>query len=254
MKILFTQEQLDELSAPFDIKEFYEENRGLVAKYISKNTDNYIIEDFDVPKEWYYKNNRNVISWEAQREYSIKQKLEWIKCAFDYVYFTKKYVKIISIDDGIIPFRLYDFQKEMIYSYQKNAFNITLCGRQVGKTQVVAAYILAFATFNQAKTTAVLANKGAQSKEILSRIQLSYELLPSFLKQGVRVYNKTSMTFANRSEIFSAATSPDGVRGKSISLLYGDEFAFVARDTEFYDRYCRHSQVVKSKNHLDFYP
>lgn len=224
--------------APFDIDQFIYENAELVEKYMSKNTMSIEVPDFkDLPKAAFYLGTTNVISSKFDRSglYTTLQKLEYIKCSRDIIYFTEKYVKIISIDDGIIPFKLYRFQKKLLRRYQEFRFNISMQCRQSGKTQTTATYILHYNNFKTAKTTAILANKASQSREILSRIQMSYENLPLFLQQGVTAYNKGSMNFGNRSEIFCAASTSSSVRGKSCSLVYIDECAFIPRDMEFYE-------------------
>lgn len=119
-----------------------------------------------------------------------------------------------------------------------NEDHMFLCGDTLiptHNTTTTASYLLHYATFNLSKSVAILANKASQAREILSRVQLSYEGLPFFLKQGVTVYNKGSMKFSNLSEIFCGSSSSSSIRGKSISLLYIDEAAFLRGDMEFYE-------------------
>jgi hypothetical protein len=220
---------------PFDIADFIRNNKELVKKFLKKNTMKLKVPDFITDKEHYYQNNPMIIRAGCNFEYSDLQKLEYIKCMKDVVYFTRKYIRIISIDDGIIPFNLYPFQEELLEIYQKSRFVISMQCRQSGKTQTTAAFILHFITFVPSKTVAILANKAAQAREILQRIQMSYESLPVFLKRGVRTYNKGSMKFDNLSEAFCAASSSSSIRGRSISLLYIDEAAFLKNDMEFYE-------------------
>lgn len=220
---------------PFDIVGFIKDNKELVKRFLSSDTSKMYVPDFDVNSKHYYKNNVTLLRSGCSFEYEDIQKLEYIKCMRDVVYFTRKYVKIISIDDGLIPFDLYGYQEELLAMYQKNRFVISMQCRQSGKTQTTAAYLLHFATFNPSKTIAILANKASQAREILSRVQLSYEGLPFFLKQGVLTYNKGSTKFANLSEIFCGASSSSSIRGRSISLLYIDECAFLRGDMEFYE-------------------
>ena len=204
--------------APFDVESFIRENDALVKKYMSKDTTGLDIPDFtDLPKQAFYLGTTNLISGQFDRSemYTTLQKLEYIKCSRDIIYFTEKYVKIISIDEGIIPFKLYKFQKKLLRRYDEFRFNISMQCRQSGKTQTTATYIFHYTNFKTAKTTAILANKASQSREILARIQMSYENLPLFLQQGVTTYNKGSMNFSNRSEIFCAASTSSSVRGKS---------------------------------------
>lgn len=228
-------------TAPFDVVLFYNENQKLVKKFLNKNTKKLVIEDWirdEVPETWWYQNKEGVLRANIKGisdYYTNAQKLEWIKCALDVVYFTRKYIKIISIDDGIIPFDLYDYQEESLLLYQKNRFSLNLQCRQSGKTQTVASFICWFSIFHNAKTSAILANKTDQAQEILERIQLSYELLPTFIQPGVKVYNKRSMILGNTSKIFSASSASSAVRGKSISLLFIDEAAFIPNDMQFYE-------------------
>ena len=101
-------------------------------------------------------------------------------------------------------------------------------------TTVAAGYILHQLIFNKSFTVAILANKGAQAREIMERVQMMYEELPFFLQPGVKTWNKGSISLGNKSRAFTAATSSSSVRGKSINLLYMDEFAHIENDTEFY--------------------
>ena len=101
-------------------------------------------------------------------------------------------------------------------------------------TTVAAGYILHELIFNKSFTVAILANKGAQAREIMERVQMMYEELPFFLQPGVKSWNKGSISLGNKSRAFTAATSSSSVRGKSINLLYMDEFAHIENDTEFY--------------------
>lgn len=220
---------------PFDVLEFINSNKQLVKRYLAADTRSLYVPDFNTDKQHYYKNNVTILRGGVAFEYTELQKLEYIKCMRDVVYFTRKYVKIISIDEGLIPFDLYDFQEKLLDLYQKNRFVISMQCRQSGKTATTAAYILHYATFNASKTVAILANKASQAREILSRVQLSYEGLPFFLKQGVITYNKGSTKFGNLSEIFCGASSSSSIRGRSISLLYIDECAFLRGDMEFYE-------------------
>lgn len=210
---------------PFDVEKFKRENKVLINKYLRKNTDKLTIPDFDnVNADWYYQGNENILRGRLhlEDEYTVLQKLEWIKCKEKIEYFVEKYVRIISIDDGIIPFKLYDYQKKLIKLYNDNRFSISTMARQAGKTQTTAAFLLHYSLFNASKSVAILANKGAQAQEILERIQQSFEFLPMFLQGGVRTYNKRSMKLNNLSQIFCAATSSSSIRGKSISCVSGD--------------------------------
>ena len=152
---------------------------------------------------------------------------EYVKCSNDVVYFTEKYMKIISIDKGLINFKLYDYQKEMLKNFANNRFNIVTTARQAGKSTTTCAFILWFIIFHPEKTVALLANKGDTAREILGRVQLAYQHLPKWLQQGVVEWNKGSFVLENNSRVIAAATSSDAIRGYSINLLFIDEAAFI---------------------------
>jgi hypothetical protein len=176
--------------------------------------------------------NKNLVGRYDEFQYTQEQLVEIAKCSKDPIYFIEKYVKIVSIDDGIIPFKLWGFQRRLINAIHKNRFTVSKLQRQSGKTTTSAAYILWYSTFNSQKTTAVLAQKAAQAREILSRVQLMYELLPNWLKLPVVEWNKGNVEFLNGSKIFTSATGGGAIRGKSISFLYLDEFAWIPRNIQ----------------------
>lgn len=159
---------------------------------------------------------------------------EYIKCSQDPVYFTETYMKIISINEGLINFKLYDYQKTMLRSFAANRFNIITTARQAGKSTTTCAFILWYIIFHADKTVALLANKGDTAREILGRIQLAYQHLPKWLQQGVKEWNKGSFELENNSRVIAAATSTDAIRGYSINLLFIDEAAFIENWDEFF--------------------
>ena len=156
------------------------------------------------------------------------------KCMDDPIYFAEEYVKVISLDQGLVPFKLYPYQKEMFGHFNDNRFSIILACRQSGKSISACAYLLWYALFHPEKTIAILANKGATAREMLSRITLMLENIPFFLQPGSKALNKGSLEFSNNSRVLAAATSGSSIRGMSVNLLYLDEFAFVERASEFY--------------------
>ena len=159
---------------------------------------------------------------------------EYKRCMDDPVYFAENYVKVISLDRGLVPFHLYPYQGKMFEHFNEYRFSIVLACRQSGKSISACAYLLWFALFHPEKTIAVLANKGATAREMLSRITLMLENIPFFLQPGCKALNKGSLEFSNNSRIIAAATSGSSIRGMSVNLLYLDEFAFVERAAEFY--------------------
>lgn len=159
---------------------------------------------------------------------------EYLKCAEDPIYFAKKYIKIVHVDHGLVPFDMYDYQAEIVEKITNNRRVAVLTARQSGKTTTAVAVILHYILFNEFKTAAILANKGDSAREVLSRIQLAYEALPKWLQQGVEEWNKGNITLENGCKIYAGTTSSSAIRGKSISFLYLDEVAFIEGYDEFF--------------------
>ena len=181
-----------------------------------------------------YLGNPNVKRDGVQESWTPELLTEYQKCMMDPVYFAEKYVKVISLDQGLVPFKLYPYQKKMFSQFNSERYNIVLACRQSGKSISACAYLLWFALFKPEQTVAVLANKGATAREMLGRITLMLENIPFFLQPGCKALNKGSLEFSNNSRILAAATSGSSIRGMSVNLLYLDEFAFVERASEFY--------------------
>src|SRR5210317_888144 len=181
-----------------------------------------------------YLGNPNLKRDGVQEQWTPEKLKEYKKCMDDPVYFAEKYVKVISLDEGLVPFKLYPYQRKMFEHFNEHRFNIVLACRQSGKSISACAYMLWYALFHPEKTVAILANKGATAREMLGRITLMLENLPFFLQPGSKAVNKGSLEFGNNSRIITAATSGSSIRGLSINLLYLDEFAFVERAAEFY--------------------
>lgn len=149
------------------------------------------------------------------------------KCIDDPIYFIEHYVYINTLDNGFQLMKLYPYQKEAILRFLKYRFNINKWSRQVGKSTVVRAFILWFAVFKRRKTIMMLGNKLSLAKEQLQQFRETYLALPFWMQPGVTLWNKLSVEFTTKTRVLIAATTPDGVRGYSLNLLYLDEFAFL---------------------------
>ena len=174
-----------------------------------------------------YQGNPNLKRAGTEIQFTQEQVNEFIKCKNDPVYFAMNYIKIISLDEGLVPFSMYDFQKEILRDFHANRFNIAKLPRQTGKSTTVVAYLLYYAIFYDSVNIGILANKASTARELLGRLQLASENLPKWLQHGVLVWNKGSVELENGSKILAASTSASAVRGMSFNILFLDEFAFV---------------------------
>ena len=174
-----------------------------------------------------YLGNPNLKKANTPIEFTEEQIIEFVQCQRDPVYFANKYVKIVSLDEGLVPFQPYRFQEKLINNFHENRFNICKMPRQTGKSTTVVSYLLHYAIFNDSVNIGILANKAATARELLGRLQTAYENLPKWMQQGIMVWNKGSLELENGSKILAASTSASAVRGMSFNILFLDEFAFV---------------------------
>ena len=164
------------------------------------------------------------------QEWTKEQILEFQKCMEDPIYFIKNYIKIVSLDEGLVPFSMYDFQEDIVNTIHDNRFTICKLPRQSGKSTTLVSYILHYVLFNANMNVAILANKAATARDILGRLQLAYENLPKWMQQGVVSWNKGSVDLENGSRVVASSTSSSAVRGGSYNMLFLDEFAFVPQN------------------------
>jgi hypothetical protein len=163
-------------------------------------------------------------------EWTQEQILEYQKCMEDPIYFIKNYIKIVSLDEGLVPFEMYNFQEDIVNTIHDNRFTICKLPRQSGKSTTLVSYVLHYVLFNPNMNVAILANKAATARDILGRLQLAYENLPKWLQQGVISWNKGSVDLENGSRVVASSTSSSAVRGGSYNMLFLDEFAFVPQN------------------------
>lgn len=147
---------------------------------------------------------------------------EIAKCKRDICYFAEKYFRIISLDYGLQIIKPYPKQRDLLRFFVNEKRSIILSSRQSGKTTSYTIFALWTLIFNAEQRIMLLANKADTAIEILSRIQLAYEYLPTWLKPAVVVWNKSEIIFSNKSAIKGFATASDSARGYSANCITGD--------------------------------
>ena len=163
--------------------------------------------------------------------YTNEQIEDLVKCMDPqdgYLYFSKNFAYIQHPVKGKLKFDPFEYQVRLFDTYHSYRFNINMLPRQTGKTTCAAIYLTWFAMFNPDQTILIAAHKYTGAQEIMQRVRYVYECCPDYIRAGVTSYNKGSIEFENGSRIVSATTTDNTGRGMSISLLYCDEFAFVA--------------------------
>ena len=174
-----------------------------------------------------YLGNPNLKKANVPVNFTLDQVKEYIKCKEDPIYFARSHIKIVSLDKGLVPFTMYDFQEDLVKSFHEKRFTICKMPRQTGKSTTCVAFLLHYLIFNDNVNIGILANKAATAREILGRLQIAYENLPSWMQHGIISWNKGSVELENGSKILAASTSASAVRGMSFNIIFLDEFAFV---------------------------
>ncbi len=160
-------------------------------------------------------------------EYTKEQVAEIIRCKSNPEYFITKYVMIQHPTRGAIKFDMYDYQKRLIKVYNESDRVVGLMPRQSGKTTAAAAYLLWWAMFKKNQTILITSKDHDGAKDVMERFFFGYQELPWFLKSGIVTDQVHTKKFDNESIIRAVATTPTAGRGKSNSIVYCDEFAYV---------------------------
>jgi len=165
----------------------------------------------------------------VQQKKSLKQIIaeEYIRCSKDPIHFMKKYCMIQHPVRGKIPFHLFPFQEKTLTEFHKNRFNVVLKSRQTGISTLCAGFALWKMIFNSDFNVLVIATKQDVAKNLVTKVRVMHELLPSWLKNGSMEDNKLSLRLKNGSQIKAIASSPDAGRSEALSLLIFDEAAFI---------------------------
>jgi hypothetical protein len=153
--------------------------------------------------------------------------LEFKKCKEDPTYFLRNYIKVVHPVRGLVPFDLYPFQERILDALEDNRFNILRKFRQAGCTTIASAYSLWIVLFQKHKSVVILSRGDTESTEVLERIKLMYDELPSFLKPGIAEDNKHTLKLNTQSIIKSRPSGKQSGRSLAGSLLIIDEAAFI---------------------------
>ena len=167
---------------------------------------------------------------------SLKEiiKQEYKKCASNPVHFMKKYCQIQHPQKGKIPFHLYPFQEQSLHQLRDNDYNVILKSRQLGISTLSAGYALWLMTFYSDKNILVIATKQEVAKNLVLKVKVMYEYLPSWLKLPTVEDNKLSLRLNNGSQIKATSSSGDSGRSEALSLLIIDEAAFISNVEEIW--------------------
>ena len=215
-----------------DLKKPIDEKKLLKGIYVSPKDKKLVEKYID------FKGYRGDISLKragVEVEWTPELLAEYQKCADDPIYFIENHMKIISGDEGLILFKLRDYQRILINNMHNNRHCITTMARQSGKSSAVTAYLLWYILFNEYKTVLLLANNAETAREILGKAQIAYMHLPKFIQQGIidGGWNKGSMMLENGSRAIAMSTADTAARGYTANILILDEAAHIEHWDDF---------------------
>ena len=165
------------------------------------------------------------MAFQLSKEEQVK---EIIKAGKDPVYFINNYCRISHPIHGLIPFKTYDFQQDLLSSFNDHRFNVILKARQMGISTIVAAYIVWMMLFHRDKNVLVMATKFGTAANLVKKVKAMMRGLPDFVQiSSIHVDNRTSFELTNGSQIKASSTSGDAGRSEALSLLVLDEAAHV---------------------------
>jgi len=190
----------------------------------------------ELPRWATYQGNKLIKKSNVKIQFEEWQIEEIAKCVNDVTYFVENFVYIISPDKGKHLIELYDIQYDYLRHLDDNRFSIVMASRQVGKSTCCAIYVLWYILFKSQQKAVIIANKEKIAKDIFQKVRIAYEQLPIWLQIGVKEWAKTSCVLENGSSCSCEATTEDGMRGITGSLIILDEYAFIKKNIadEFY--------------------
>lgn len=183
--------------------------------------------DYNPTEEIYYMGNKRLPAEGSQYQWTPAMIAELERCKNDIRYFAQNYFTIVNLDRGKEKIQLYPAQERVLNIILNNRRVVLCSARQAGKTTLITIIATFLICFKEDFRVVIVANKEKSAKQILRRIKLAFELLPNYLKPGVKEWSKTSCFFDNGCSIEVCATTGDSARGDSINLMIVEEAAWI---------------------------
>lgn len=166
-------------------------------------------------------------------QYITKEEIQTLSRVTNDVFLFSNFCYVINPIHGKVPFKLYPYQRAVLYNFIKERFNIILKFRQAGITELISMYCLWLAMYHANKKINIISIKDSTAKKVLKKIKFMYKNLPPYLQTPIingraNEYGSSSlMEFDNGSFIESVPTSPEAGRSEALTLLVIDEAAMV---------------------------
>ena len=167
---------------------------------------------------------------------NIKQIIQqqYTMCAKDPVFFMRQYCYIQHPKKGKIKFNLFPFQEESLTELRDNRYSVILKSRQLGISTLSAGFALWSMLFKEDFNVLVIATTQEVAKNLVTKVRVMHDNLPSWLKGTIEADNKLSLKFKNGSQIKAVSSATTGARSEALSLLIIDEAAFIRNIEEIW--------------------
>ena len=117
----------------------------------------------------------------------------------------------VEFCSSVLGFTPFSYQEQFIRLFETNQFTAARWCRQSGKTFIISALLLWYATTHPNTAIGVVGPSWRQTKRVLQRIaSLSYKLP----KDTALKLQRTQISFANGSTIEAFPNNPETIRGK----------------------------------------
>jgi len=165
------------------------------------------------------------MAYQLTKEKIVK---EVVKSGKKPVYFINTYCKIPHPGKGLIPFKTFDFQADLVDDLALHRFIVVLKARQLGISTITAAYVAWLVLFHRDKNVLIVATKLQTAANLVKKVKTILKNLPPWLKiADFNVDNKNSIELTNGSQVKASSTSGDAGRSEALSLLVIDEAAHI---------------------------
>lgn len=232
-----TDKKIDTLSELFQVNRS-EIMRRALSEFSSKHEDelNDFVSDLD----------------EIEQEVPDgRNRTEFIReCRDNPEFFIENCIRINTMDNGISPFQLYKYQKQLLFKVDTFKRIIMNTSRQIGLSSLMAAHMLHHVMFNEDKTAVCVMPTQSQASHFITQLGLMVHSLPQFMKEGlIQSSNKKSIIFSNGSRIMGVPATPDSIRGFTIDYMFIDLFSHIPRTVADSFREAIFPTILSRKNY-----
>ena len=134
---------------------------------------------------------------------------EIVKCGKDPQFFIDNYCRISHPLRGLIPFKTYDYQKDLLKDFNDYRFNVILKARQLGISTITAGYVVWMMLFHRDKNILVIATKFSTAANLVKKVKAMIKNLPPWFDQiaSIEIDNRSSFVLNNGSEIKASSNA-----------------------------------------------